>query len=223
MISRPDRFFWALCASLLICVRPCESSAQTVFSNFGPGNTFNVGNANPVGFDFFTGDVDAQANSFVPLFGATLNSLTIALSSFNGTNSSPLTVSLAANAGTGPGSVFESWTIASGLLPSFGSPFVPLSFTSTLHSTLIAGTPYWVTVSGGGFDPSAWNLTVLADANPTATSVNGGASWNRLGATPGALRIEGTITTPEPSELALMTTGFVGLMVVVGRRRRTRG
>jgi len=205
---------------LALAVTAREARADIIFSNFGPGGTFNTGNGNPIGFDFFTGDNDAQADSFVPGGTFALNSLTLALASLNRTNSAPLTVSIAGSSGLLPGPALESWTIGAGVLPTFGSLFTPLSLTSILQPTLIVGLRYWVTVSGSGTDSNAWNLTLLTDANPTATSVNGGATYSRLGLTPGAVRLDGT-AVPEPSEWVLTASGLA-FIAGVGRRRRPR-
>jgi hypothetical protein len=174
-----------------------------------------------VGFDFFTGDVDAQAGSFLPSATATLTRLAIALSAFQGTNGAPVTVSLVANSGGLPGAVFETWIIPVGALGTFGSAGVPVFLNSILHPTLGLGTRYWVTASTGSAESIAWNLTVLGDPNPTATSVNGGAAWNTLGLTPGAMQLEGVLA-PEPTSFVLYGTGLVAVGGFVRRRRSKR-
>jgi hypothetical protein len=154
-------------ATLALTV-PSIARADIIFTNLGPGNSFDFGSANPVGFDFFTGDRDAQADSFLPSANAILTRIAIGLTAFDRTNAAPVTVSLAANSGGGlPGSLLESWTIPAGALGMFGAPGVPLFLTSILHPTLSFGTRYWVTASGGAADPNAWNLTLLNDPNPT--------------------------------------------------------
>jgi hypothetical protein len=208
-----------LAFAALALVVPSTASADLVFSNLGPGNTFNTAAANPVGFDFFSGDQDAQADSFLPLINSFLTSLTIPLSSFVQTNTAPVTVALRSSIGGLPGGVLESWIIAPGTLPTFGGSVGLTQLTSVLHPAMATGTQYWVTVFGGAADPVAWNLTNTADANPTATSVNGGATWNKLGLTPGALRLDGTVA-PEPTSLVLTATALVGLVSFTRRRKK---
>jgi hypothetical protein len=207
----------------LALVAPSTASADIIFSNLGPGNSYNTSSGNPVGFDFFSGDQDAQADSFFPLIDATLSSVSIALKSFSGTNAFPVTISLTSSAGGLPGAVLESWIIPPGTLQAFGSSGNLAVLTSVLHPALSIGGQYWVTAFGGAGDPLVWNLSNVADPNPTATSVNGGATWNRLGLTPGALRVEGTATAvPEPATLVLTATVMFGIAACTRRRTNTR-
>ena len=98
-MTRRSRWFICGCALALAALPPRTARADIIFSNFGSGGAFNTGAGNPIGFDFFTGDNDAQGDSFVPGAAVALNSLTLALASFNRTNSAPLTVSIAASSG----------------------------------------------------------------------------------------------------------------------------
>jgi hypothetical protein len=115
--------------------------------------------------------------------------------------------------------VLESWIIAPGALPIFGGSGGLIQLNSVAHPGMLTGVQYWVTVFGGASDPIAWNLTNLIDVNPTATSVNGGATWNKLGLTPGALRLDGTVA-PEPTSLVLTATALVGLVSFTRRRKK---
>jgi len=220
MTRCPTRLLATCALATLALTTPSVAQADIIFSNFTSGNGFDLGSANPVGFDFFTGDRDSQADSFLSSANVVLTRLAIALSAFDRTNAAPVTVTLAANAGGIPGSIFESWTIPVGALGAFGGPVVPFLLTSIVHPTLDLGTRYWVTASGGSADAIAWNLTLLNDPNPTATSVNNGVTWNTLGLTPGAVQLEGdVIATPEPASLTLFATGLVALAGVSRRRR----
>ena len=218
MTPRLVRFLAACSLATLALTAPGVARADIIFTNLGSGNSFDIGSANPVGFDFFTGDRDAQADSFLPLASAILTRIAISLTAFDRTNAAPVTVSLVANSGGLPGSVLESWSIPAGALGAFGATSVPLFLTSILHPSLSFGTRYWVTASGGAADPIAWNLTLLNDPNPTATSVDAGVAWNKLGLTPGAVQLEGSIA-PEPASLALVATGLVVVAGFVRRRR----
>jgi hypothetical protein len=213
-----------LCMSLSLCaamlVAPTVAQATPIYTNFSGGSGYNTSNANPVGFDFFTGDNDAQGSSFLSGVNANVSSVRIALNSFNssGGNTAPVTVSLRSNAAGLPGGILESWTIGIGAMGAFGLNNAPILLNSVVNPLLSSANRYWLTAVGSANDSVAWNLTLLNDLNLTATSVNGGGTWNNLGLTPGAFEVNTADITavPEPGSLVLLASG----MAVVSRRLR---
>ena len=88
-----------------------DASPITIYSNFGPGLAHDSAQANPVGFDFFTGDTDAQGASFAAHADAILTSVAVALSGFAGTNAAPVTVALRSDLGGLPDGILETFSI----------------------------------------------------------------------------------------------------------------
>jgi hypothetical protein len=193
-----------------------DASPITIYSNFGPGLAHDSAQANPVGFDFFTGDTDAQGASFAANVDAILTSVAVALSGFSGTNAAPVTVALRSDLGGLPDGILETFSIPAASLGPFGVANAPFVVTSLLHPVLTSSQRYWVTIGGTPTDAVAWNLSSVGASDPTATSVDNGVSWQTLGLTPGAFEVNGDTTqVPEPATIVLLGSGA---MVLVRRR-----
>lgn len=192
------------------------ASAGIVFSNFGPGLTYDTSTGNVVG-DGFDGNYYSEGESFTPGANALFGSLSIALSEvYPGSQGVPMTISLAADNGNAPGVVLESWSTAPGSLGLLGNYNAPLVLNSSLNLMLLAGTEYWVTASlagPGAGDAVAWNWNSTGDAN--AQAINDGSGWySPSGLTPGAFQIDSVESTvPEPPTLALIGLAIAGLAI----------
>jgi hypothetical protein len=185
--------------------------ADVIFSNFGPGYSYNVSSGNVVG-DGFDGSIYSEGDSFAPIQNAVFGSLRIALSEvFPGSQGTSLTISLTADSGNTPGAVLESWLLAPGSLGLLGNNNAPVVLNSSLNLTLLAGTEYWITASLGGMGNSvAWNWNSTGDMN--AHAINDGSGWfSPSGMTPGAFEVDSAASVPEPSTLALFGLAFAGI------------
>ena len=145
---------------------PGPVAAGVLFSNFGPGRTFNV-------FDYFPIVGQAQpyyaseAVQFVPTVTAPFWDARVPLLLFSGPNW--VTVSLAADSSGLPGALIVSLDLA-GAMTGPHSPSI-VTATPAYHPMLTAGTPYWLVVSTptpGTNAGWAWNPPTVNDsASPT--------------------------------------------------------
>jgi hypothetical protein len=207
---------WGLCAAFLL---PAVSSASVIFSNFGPGQSYNdsVGNVSGNAFDGLT---YAQGDTFTPAANAVFGELQIALSC-SASCPDPFTVAITGDSGSDyPGTVIESFTVAGSSLGPTGTDNAPLVLDSSLMPRLIAGTQYWVTVSADLSDSVAWNLNSSGDVSDEAISTDDGATWFSPSLlTPGAYEVE---TIPEPGTIILMAGALLLLWLTQRYRLRRR-
>ncbi len=224
-------------AGLLICVAvlvaPAVVRADVVFTNLGPGGTYNAFSGNPVGFGPSSITTYGEGETFTPSQNYNLTAIQLALSiggsdaGSSGTNEFPIYVSLASDAGNQPGASLQTITIpAHSLGPIFlNNPVIVLSASPLL---LTAGTQYWVTVTAAQAEPAAvsdvveWNLNNTGDSADNALSTDGGATWTSpSGQTPGAFEVDGDSlhAVPEPGSWTIwFTAGALGLVAVRSRR-----
>jgi hypothetical protein len=206
-----------LAASILLFAASSVAEAATVFTNFGPGLSYDINSGNPVG-NAFDGNDYAEANSFVPTGSGSLQSLRIALSCAFACPG-PVGVSLTTDTADHPGLVLESFVVPGGTLGPIGTNNSPLFLLSVLHPALIMGTKYWVAVGAGLTDTAAWNLNTTGDLSDQAISTDGGSTWfSPSGNTPGALAVEAE-AVPEPGTSRLLVTGALMLTLVFQRWR----
>ncbi len=205
------------------------SHADTVvFSNFGPGFSYDGVEGNPIGNAFtFDGSVYAEGDTFKPTTTTTLKSIDIALSCVaTGLCPDSFTVELTANSADAPGAVIESFTVSGTSLAAQGSVNPPVLLSSVLNPTLTAGTQYWVAVLSDSNDSISWGLNTTGDTSDQAQSYDGGASYfSPSGVTPGAYQINAPSAvvvgqTPEPASLVLLASGMLSMLPAVRRRRR---
>jgi PEP-CTERM motif len=203
-------------ASILVFAAPSVAQAGALFTNFGPALSYDISSGNPVG-NAFDGKDYAQANSFLPSFSGSLQSLRIALSCAFGCPDA-VGVSLTADNADQPGLVLESFVVAGGALGPIGINNPPLFLLSVLHPSLNVGTRYWVAVGAGLTDTVAWNLNTTGDVSDQAISSDNGATWfSPSGNTPGALEVD---AVPEPGSYGLVGGGV--LLSLLLQRRRSR-
>jgi hypothetical protein len=194
-----------------------SANADTIYSNFGPGQTYNT--AAGFGLGFFINATQVVAMPFVPTETATLTDVILALNQTMGT--SPVNVFIESSSGGAPGSVLDSLTQV-GNLPTTPSL---VDFICSTCSALDAGTMYFVV--GQQSDPAdhtSW-LNTLSGTGTFYSNLTGSATgpWSPVpGAASSAFEVNGTpAPTPEPSSITFIATGIAALVGVANRKRRS--
>jgi PEP-CTERM motif-containing protein len=193
---------------------PALCKADIVYSNLGPGNTYQPLTEWTVGE---TGFDSVIAFGIRPTANYSLTEIDVGLTYIGGINS--IILNLLTDADGQPGTLIESWTV--GNLPFFGSTNNTLQSVTTVGVVpLVAGTQYWVQASPGGgpFTWGVWNQNSTGATGPfylTETGLPPESGTNTVG----ALQILGTPTSvvPEPGSVQLL--GLVLLSLVLRRRR----
>jgi hypothetical protein len=177
--------------------------AGTIFSNFGPGDSFDPGGqtlsvGSPIGED------DDQGSAFTPSSNLFLTRIELAVGLASGPNL--LDVWLMSDSGGQPNTIIESFHLVDAMGPFAGSrPLV--SADSILHPLLSAGIQYWLIADTPGPDElAAWNFNSIGDIGPNAFQVNSGGWFVGTGLRD-AFRVSGSSSIPEPNTLLLVLLG----------------
>jgi hypothetical protein len=207
---------------LIAVTVPVLAPASIIFTNLGPGQTYDVTQGNPVGNDF-AGDNAAQGDTFTPTANATLSSIEVALSCVVSCPAAEtFTVALRTDSSDSPGSIIESFLFTGKTLGGLGTNNPLVMATSVLRPTLTAGTQYWITVTSSLNYAIAWNDNLTNDPSDQAVSSDGGATWfSPSGMTPSAYEVDGTTSVPEPSTVLLFGGGALSSLIVL--RRKSQG
>jgi hypothetical protein len=200
----------------LVIGAPGRAEAASVFSNLGPGDSYQ----GTVGFAIASGNSVGAA--FIPTNTFTFSEAELALSLVSGPNS--VTVQLRNEVVVGhPGNILESFTITDQMPPfgAFSSDHLVVA-NSVLHPTLNAGVEYWITVLPGNPATSAqWYPSEILSSGLVAASSDLGTTWPVVVVlqTLPAFRIDGELV-PEPASFVMAGTGDLMVAVYVWCRHR---
>jgi len=197
-----------LCA-VTLAVLPSLSKADTIFSDFGLGNTYRCCLNWGIGLHippFHT----VSAMAFTPSSDFDLSQIDLGITWVGNTNS--VIVSLQNDSSGLPGATIESWTVSN--LPPVGSTNAIETVIPVSTVELMATQQYWIAVAGVGDASAVWNWNVVGATGAYAQSDGGIFVLNHD--TLGAFGVLGT-PVPEPSSMWLLGAVFFGL-VAFGRR-----
>lgn len=196
----------------------------TVFSNFGPSQTY-VGNSWwEVGATTTSAGVQVDAFPFVPTQTATVTGADLALAAYSAV--SPLNLFVESNTGSGPGSILATLT-ENGSYSDYPTTSVVNFSCSGSCATLDAGTMYYLVAQQTDPANTTFWLYSFGDTGTWYYDETGSETGPWTAATAGdqisAFDVTGTPGTavppiPEPGSLALLGSGLVGIMAAVRRR-----
>jgi hypothetical protein len=186
-----------------------------VFNDFGPGNTFMPGPGITVGCGALCWNDAGHSHgwSFIP---TTTTNLSLLETDANLGPSPAATIifTISADAGGVPGAALESFSVSLIQVPQF------LSFSSTLHPTLLAGKTYWFTAFTQDLLNQAANVGInaIGVTGPEALRIGSGPWTPSTSSAYAVFRITSDqAQVPEPSTLGLLGFGAIALAL---RKRR---
>lgn len=195
-----------------------SAGATVIYSNFGPGNSYQgccgfiVG-----GSTGGWGGLYMQAAEFRAPIYASLDQIDVALSNMGGSDTALVGI-WTRSAGGHPGYNLGSWMVTG--IPAYGSTSnSPMTVSGISGITLAGGAHYYVSVSpvsNNDDSKNGWNFNSIGATGNTQANYGWGWSSSGVG-TATAFDVMGT-PVPEPGTIALMIGGFAGAMRL--RRRR---
>lgn len=209
---RTVAFATALGAAAVAACSPAARAATVLFSDLGPGQSYNCCSGYLVG-TLPNGLVATPANSFVAAAGGAVSEIDIALQQEVGSDSA--VVSLWTDGGNALGAELGAWSVSG--FPLIGTTGAGDLSTITGISgiSLTAGDTYYLQVmyvapglGGWPFNSQGVTGTVLEGGAPPVTFPTGAFEVLATG-------------VPEPATWAMMILGL-GLIGIAARRRRDR-
>jgi len=203
-------YLTTLFMGLLALPLTLEADGITVYSDFGPGQSYypNVG--------YFVTAGETMGIGFTNSTGQNvdLTQIDVAIGVSSGNNS--VTLGLYTDNGGVPGTFLESWIVDN--LPAWpASPCCPVDTVFDSAGVVLQnGATYFLTATAGsGGGNVDWSINNIGASGPALGS--NGTSWNVFTTTTAnAFDVLGTTAVPEPPTLLLMG---VGLGLLIGLKR----
>lgn len=206
--------------------------ADTIYTNFGTGDTYDAGAGVIVTSDGIAWSSVAVA--FTPVANYNLTSIEFAVSDLIPNDTNEVTLGIFAdNNGEPGGAPLEMFSVnPSGM---FGQNVLVTTVTSILQPLLLADTQYWVGMNAAPGDLVAWNQNVTSANGFSETDGSGNWSPSDPLEAQGVLEVDGTLSTiqpaaapadasvatPEPRTWLLVASGL-GALAFFRRRFGTR-
>jgi len=209
-----------LVGGILLVSLPEKLAADTIYTNFGPGDTFDTTVSWTVGGNGFGVGQNVGGSFRVGPTNMLFDSAQIAV--FYSFGPPSLTLGIYSNDGSNlPGSLLQSLTVTNVFKPN-----VPLvvTFKPTAPLILEANTTYWLASAEPLTSAFGWYFNNTSQFG-VAVNQNQGP-WSFKGATNAtpAFRINGTpeaSPVPEPASLTLVAIGLTSLLSFRGLRNRS--
>ncbi|MBV9850838.1 MAG: hypothetical protein JO250_14280 [Armatimonadetes bacterium] len=215
-LAAPLGLTLALAAPLGLTLAAAPARAQTtVFSTFGPSNTFITVAGYPE-----TSSVSVGA-AFTPSASGSLFSITVAASNLNGANDAHFYLTDSSASLGKPSAALDSFTFNN--LPAAGTPFTPEVGLSSAHPTLTAGTTYYLYEQETGSENNVFNVNSTGATGTVVQSNNGGKSYTGSTGLLPAFSIQiNAAAAPEPCAGAVLggLCALTGLTLLRRARRR---
>jgi hypothetical protein len=202
---------------ILMLSLPAMGDNFPIFSDCGPGNSYDGNNAYVVAGAGALGDTILTANAFTSSGDYAVTQIDLGLTWVTGTNGA--IVSLWTENGTVPGAELGSWAVFD--LPPFGSTSDQVvTISGIIGIELAAGTTYFLVVAPADSSTwDAWNWNITGATGLVDQQIDG--VWSVYpGSTLSAFDVlASTGTTPEPSALILLGTGVFAILRRVRNKR----